>query len=91
MDHPEGTQQKHIMQQMMRCREDAQMSYANHYKRIIHPFAEYIKDQMDVHNISSPIEMAVIMIQEAEHEQNAEVLIMNIMAGAMEVIDPGQR
>jgi len=81
-------QQQHIMQKMLGSREDARMSYGNHYARVINPWIRYISDQMEINQISSPIEMAVMMIQEAENRNDAEILIMNIMTGAMEIIEP---
>lgn len=79
----------HIMQAMVKARDDAQMSYGPNYKRQIIPFKKYIQQQMLENDISSEVEMAVIMIQDAENqEENPEVLIMNILAGAMECVDP---
>ena len=75
------------MQKMMRCREDAKMSYGEHYVRNIRPFCRYIERQMEEMDVHSPVEMAILMIQQAEYEYNAEVVVMNIMAAAMELID----
>ncbi len=90
MQEEMGEGQMHIMQMMLKGRDDAHMSYNENYLRIIGPFSEYILEQMEVRNIGNPIEMAVEMIQQAEHHDNADVLIMNIMAGAMEILDPSQ-
>lgn len=87
-DHEFENQQQHILQKMLQSREDAQMSYGQNYRRVIIPYAIYISEQMEVHQISSPIEMAVMMIQQAEFEDNADVKIMNIMAGTMEILEP---
>ena len=78
----------HIMQMMMKAREDAQMSYGIHYKKQIIPFKRYINEQMQEQQVSSEVEMAVIMIQEADEQEDSDILIMNILAGAMEIIDP---
>lgn len=87
-DHEFENQQQHILQKMLASRDDAQMSYGDRYRRIIIPWARYISEQMEIQQVSSPIEMAVMMIQQAENEDNADVKIMNIMAGAMEIIEP---
>ncbi len=81
-------EEKHIMQNLIQCREEALMSYGAHYKRIVFPFRDYIIRQMQEHDISSPVEMAVIMIQDAEHQEDADNLIRNIMSGCMELIEP---
>ncbi len=78
----------HIMQMMMKAREDAQMSYGPNYRKQIGPFKRYINEQMQEQGVSSEVEMAIMMIQEAEEEENSDVLIMNILAGAMELVDP---
>lgn len=78
----------HIMQAMVKARDDAHMSYGPNYKRQIIPFKKYIQQQMLEQEISSEVEMAVIMIQDAENQEDSEILIMNILAGAMECVDP---
>lgn len=90
MEEIQSPHHEHIMHLLMKGRDDAQMSYNQHYKRVITPFVRYLSDQMEEHGISSPIEMAVMMIQQAENEDNSDVLIMNIMAGAMELIEPSE-
>jgi len=78
----------HIIASMLKAREDAQVSYGPHYRKNVFPFKKYILDQMEEQNVSSHIEMAVMMLQDAENEDDPDLLIMNILAGCMEIEDP---
>ncbi len=43
---------------------------------------------MEEKGIDSPVEMAVMMLEYAEQNDNSQVTIMNIMAAAMEIVEP---
>jgi hypothetical protein len=89
MNQPEEELEKpHIMQVMMKCRDDAKMSYNQHYMRQVGPFIQYIYNQMEENGVDSPVEMAVMMLEYAEQNGNDQVTIMNIMAAAMEIVEP---
>lgn len=79
--------EKHIISKMISAREQAHMSYNENYVRIIQPYVNYIVEQMEEHQIPSPIEMAVIMIEQAQDEDDSETKIMNILSASLEIIE----
>lgn len=82
--------QPHIIQMMIQMREETLMSYGDKYRKHVLPYKNYILEQMEERQIDSEVEMAIMMIQEAEQREDNELIIRNIMCGCMEIIDPSE-